>query len=82
MDASAWFATYGDAGMRGARGQRLSQAVQGAMNELAFGQRWIALELADWFDTSPTGGGTACRTGDMGEASEGFEVSGGLSGFA
>ncbi len=62
VDASAWFASYGDARMPGARGQRLSQAAQGAMKELAFGQRWMALELADWFDTSPTGGGASCRS--------------------
>lgn len=45
MDASAWFAMYGNAGMTAAQAQRLSAAVQAALKEPAFAQRLSALGL-------------------------------------
>ena len=45
MDASAWFAMYGNAGMTAAQAQRLSTAVQAALKEPAFAQRMSALGL-------------------------------------
>jgi tripartite-type tricarboxylate transporter receptor subunit TctC len=45
MDASAWFAMYGNAGMTAAQAQRLSAAVQAALKEPAFAQRMTALGL-------------------------------------
>ena len=45
MDAGAWFAMYGNAGMPPAQAQRLSAAVQAALREPAFAQRMSALGL-------------------------------------
>lgn len=45
MDASAWFAMYGNAGMTGPQAQRLSAAVQAALKEPAFAQRMSAIGL-------------------------------------
>lgn len=45
MDAGAWFAMYGNAGMTPAQAQRLSSAVQAALKEPAFAQRMSALGL-------------------------------------
>jgi tripartite-type tricarboxylate transporter receptor subunit TctC len=45
MDASAWFAMYGNAAMPAAQAQRLSAAVQAALKEPAFAQRMSALGL-------------------------------------
>ncbi len=45
MDASAWFAMYGNAGMSTAQAQRLSTAVQAALKDTVFAQRLSALGL-------------------------------------
>lgn len=45
MDASAWFAMYGNAGMTTAQAQRLSTAVQAALKDTVFAQRLSALGL-------------------------------------